>query len=498
MLCRHISVLILLMPFLFLSKAFISVAQRRLNRVKAMTAGLASRASVETPMRPSSKGVCLDTILIASNLELVLAHLRSRRASDELLTDVQQIAQLRDQRNALIKEGDKARGIRKTLSQQIGKLMKDGKVDEVDAIKKQVEDASEVAAKADFQLAVVDEDIDKLFSVIPNLLDDEIPDGEDESSNLVQFEWGTADRKIGRYLWHDEIAQRLGGYDNEMATRISGARFSVLKGPIARLERALGHYFLDFHTNRGYTEVSVPYIVSRSTLEGTGQLPKFEDDLFKVSHQVAGEDAFLIPTAEVPMTSLFRGELIDAEKLPMHLTCHSPSFRAEAGSHGRDTRGLLRQHQFHKVELIKIVAPETSEFEHQAMIADSEALLQALKLPYRKVLLCSGDIGFSARKCYDLEVWLPGQQEYREIASISNCHDFQARRMGLRFRTAKQGSGKKRATAFPHTLNGSGVAVGRALVAILENFQNDDGSITIPEPLVHYMGGMTTIPVSQA
>jgi seryl-tRNA synthetase len=237
-------------------------------------------------------------------------------------------------------------------------------------------------------------------------------------------------------------------------------------------------------------------------LEGTGQLPKFEDDLFRVSHDVAGENAFLIPTAEVPVTSLFRGQILDADALPKRYVCLSPSFRAEAGSYGRDTRGLLRQHQFHKVEMVKICAPEQSAREHESMTSDSEALLESLGLPYRRVLLCSGDIGFSARKCYDLEVWLPGQQAYREIASISNTHDFQSRRMSLRFRqqptTPSGEGGKKGKTAkgkavHPHTLNGSGVAVGRALVAVLENYQRPDGSVAIPEKLQPFMGGLTEL-----
>lgn len=308
-------------------------------------------------------------------------------------------------------------------------------------------------------------------------------------------QWGDELKKIGEYKWHDEIAAQMKGIDIDAAARISGARFSVLMGPLARLERAIIQYFLDFHTSRGYVEVSVPYIVSRSTLEGTGQLPKFEDDLFKVSHSVAGEDAFLIPTAEVPVTNLYRDQLLDASQLPIQHVCHSPSFRAEAGSYGRDTRGLLRQHQFHKVELVKICTAETSAAEHENMTKDAEALLQSLGLPFRRVLLCSGDIGFSARICYDIEVWLPGQQMYREISSCSNCGDFQARRMSLRYRTSPQGADKKgkKSTAYPHTLNGSGVAVGRALVAILENYQEPDGSVVIPEKLRPYMGGLERI-----
>jgi len=296
-----------------------------------------------------------------------------------------------------------------------------------------------------------------------------VPDGVDDKDNVVVFSWGSEKRRLGSdLLWHDEIARRLNGLDVDAAVRISGARFSVLVGPIAKLERALIQYFLDCHTSRGYTEVSVPFIVSRSTLEGTGQLPKFEDDLFKVNHAVGGEDAFLIPTAEVPVTNLFRDQILNGTDLPVYLVCSSPSFRAEAGSYGRDTRGLLRQHQFHKVELVKICTPESSSEEHEKLVADAEHILQSLELPYRKMLLCSGDTGFSARMCYDLEVWLPGQQEYREISSCSNCHDFQSRRMSLRYRPVaaaadsdKSALSKKKSTVYPHTLNGSGLAVGR-------------------------------------
>jgi seryl-tRNA synthetase len=286
---------------------------------------------------------------------------------------------------------------------------------------------------------------------------DRVPDGEDDSSNQVISEWGNEYKLIGNnYLWHDDIAKKLGGIDHDAAVRLSGTRFSVLVGDLAKLERALANYFLDFHTSRGYREVSVPYIVSRSTMQGTGQLPKFEEDMFKVNHSVAGEDAFLIPTAEVPVTNLFRDSILSFSQFPISLVCHSPSFRAEVGSAGKDTRGLLRQHQFQKVELVKICLPEQSSEEHEKLTGDAEQLLKNLKLPYRKMLLCSGDTGFSARMCYDLEVWLPGQQQYREISSCSNCHDFQAKRMKLR---AKHSSEEK--AIHPHTINGSGVAIGR-------------------------------------
>jgi seryl-tRNA synthetase len=383
--------------------------------------------------RLPANSASLDTNLLATNPELVISHLQSRKSNSGLLNDVSTIATLRGERNALIVTGDAAKSVRKNLSQQIGQLMKAGKSEEVVELKKQVETASEASAAADIELDVIDAKINKLFSVLPNLLDDSVPEGSDEASNTIVLTWGDEKRKMGEgFQWHDEIATKLGGLDVDAAARISGARFSVLKGPIARLERALISYFLDFHTSRGYEEISVPFIVSRSTLEGTGQLPKFEDDLFKVSHSVSGEDAFLIPTAEVPVTNLYRDQVLDAASLPVMHVCCSPSFRAEAGSYGRDTRGLLRQHQFHKVELVKIVSPESSTAEHEKMCNDAEDVLKSLDLPYRKVLLCSGDIGFSARICYDLEVWLPGQQAYREISSVSNCYDFQARRMGLR------------------------------------------------------------------
>jgi len=453
---------------------------------------LYSTTAPSLEQRGSSSGLSLDTNLLATNPDLVLSHLKARRSGEQILADVSKIGALRSERNARIVEGDAAKSIRKTLSAKIGLAMKEGRESEVIEFKKQVEEASAASAVADEKQAVIDAEIDKLFSVIPNLLDDRVPDGSSDEDNPVVKVWGEEKRKMGsNFLWHDEIATKMKGIDIDAAARISGARFSVLLGPLARLERALIQYFLDFHVSRGYTEVSVPYIVSRSTLEGTGQLPKFEDDLFKVSHSVAGEDAFLIPTAEVPVTNLYRDQLLDASQLPICHVCHSPSFRAEAGSYGRDTRGLLRQHQFHKVELVKICSAETSAEEHEKMAADAEQLLQSLELPYRKVLLCSGDIGFSARICYDIEVWLPGQQMYREISSISNCHDFQARRMSLRYRTAPQGSEKakgKKTTAYPHTLNGSGVAVGRALVAILENYQQADGSVLVPDKLRPYMG----------
>ena len=443
--------------------------------------------------RVRAEALSLDLNLVAANSSLVVSHLRARRPGSAVVQDIERIVELRGERNQRITEGNSAKAARNALSQQIGQLMREKRLEEVEALKRQVEEASATAARADERLSQLDAEIRSLFLQVPNLLDDRVPEGLDDSQNLVVKSWGGDLRKVGDgFLWHDEIAQRLGGLDLEAASRISGSRFAVLKGQLARLERALAQYFLDFHSARGYEEVSVPFLVSRSTLEGTGQLPKFEEDLFRVSHSVAGEDAFLIPTAEVPVTNLYRGQLLDSSQLPIKHVCHSPSFRAEAGSHGRDTRGLLRQHQFFKVELVKICTPETSNDEHEAMTLDAEALLESLGLPYRRVLLCSGDTGFSARICYDLEVWLPGQQAYREISSVSNCYDFQSQRMALRYRiqAATDKKAGKRTTAFPHTLNGSGVAIGRALVAILENYQQTDGRVVIPEVLRPYVGGL--------
>jgi len=453
--------------------------------------------------RLSSAGVVLDSMLLQSNPELVLSHLRARRSGEALLGNINKVGALRQERNSAIMAGDKAKNIRKTLSQQIGQAMKEGKQELVTELKRQVEEANSQSAAADEELGRIEAEINQVFPLIPNLLDDRVPDGTDDSQNPIVSQWGDDLKKVGaegQFLWHDEIAQKIKGIDMDAAGRIYGARFSVLTGPLARLERALSQYFLDFAIARGYVEVSVPYIVSRSTMEGTGQLPKFEEDLFKVNHSVAGEDAFLIPTAEVPVTNLYRDQLLDASQLPIMHVCHSPCFRAEAGSYGRDTRGLLRQHQFHKVELIKICTAETSSEEHEKLTGDAEALLQSLQLPYRKVLLCSGDTGFSARMCYDIEVWLPGQQAYREISSCSNCGDFQARRMGLRFRPNALGTDNKKGkklTSFPHTINGSGVAVGRCLVSILENYQLPDGSVSIPQVLRPYMGGIEVIPAAK-
>jgi seryl-tRNA synthetase len=355
-------------------------------------------------------------------------------------------------------------------------------------------------------------------------LDDRVPDGDDDKQNELVYEWGdkTTMPAIAKQswrqdftpLWHDDVATKLAGYRQDAAVQMSGTRFIALSGSIARLERALGMFFMDLHTDQhGYTEVTVPYVVSRTALEGTSQLPKFEEDLFAItrqSHTCNGQDAFLIPTAEVPVTNLHRDSVLEEADLPLSYVAWTPCFRAEAGSYGRDTKGLVRTHQFHKVELVKITTAETSDTEHEILTEHAEACLRALELPYRKMRLSSGDIGFAARHCYDLEVWLPGANEYREISSCSNTGDFQARRMALRYRPkpmvgvegdastsaaankgskAKTAAAKRPKPALCHTINGSGLAVGRTLVAVLENYQQPDGTVIVPTVLRPYMGG---------
>jgi seryl-tRNA synthetase len=318
---------------------------------------------------------------------------------------------------------------------------------------------------------------------IPNLLDEAVPPGRDEADNKVLKEWGET-REFGFAVkQHFEIGEALGLMDFGGAAKLAGARFTVLKGALARLERALGQFMLDVHTSEhGYDETTVPLLVNDATMFGTGQLPKFAEDLFRTT-----DGRWLIPTAEVSLTNLVAGEIVQASALPMRMTALTPCFRSEAGSAGRDVRGMLRQHQFYKVEMVSITTPEESEAEHERMTRAAETILERLELPYRRVLLCAGDTGFSAARTYDLEVWVPGQATYREISSCSNTRAFQARRMNARFRA---GEGKPE---FVHTLNGSGVAVGRALIAVLETYQNEDGSVTVPAALRPYMGGMTRI-----
>lgn len=462
--------------------------------------------------RFARQDLSLDIRTIASNLDTVLSHLTSRRASEETLEAAKTIAALSESRVTLIQERDSFLNERKLASAAVGKLMRnkddlsESQQQELEEAKETSTKAAEGAAKAEEELADLQSNMDNLLAGIPNLLDDCVPDGADENANQEVSTWGDVQALPTRLgwdesfepLWHDDVASKLQGYQAEAAVKMSGARFVALSGSVARLERALAMFFVDLHTmDHGYTEVAVPLVVGRSALEGTSQLPKFEEDLFSIrpeSHTCNGEEAFLIPTAEVPVTNLHREQVLEEADLPLSYVAWTPCFRAEAGSYGRDTKGLIRTHQFQKVELVKITAADTSDDEHELLTSHAEACLQKLELPYRKVRLCSGDIGFSARHCYDLEVWLPGAAEYREISSCSNTGDFQARRMSLRYRPKPEaGSKKKPKPQLCHTINGSGLAVGRTLVAVLENYQRPDGSVVVPEVLRPYMGGKEII-----
>lgn len=381
-----------------------------------------------------------------------------------------------------------AEAVRNSASKAIGAAKAQKNEAEAARLMAEVAEAKTVMEESSQIEAVAQAELDAIIQALPNLPDLSVPVGDDETGNVVLKHWGTPPQFPFVPKDHVAIGEALGGMDFEGAARISGSRFVVLSGQIARLERALGQFMLDQHTEKnGYQETNAPVLVRDHALFGTGQLPKFEEDLFKTT-----DGRYLIPTSEVSLTNLVREQIIDDERLPIRMTALSPCFRSEAGSAGRDTRGMIRQHQFWKVELVSITTPETSEAEHERMTASAEGILEALKLPYRRMLLCTGDMGFSAQRTYDLEVWLPGQNDgtgaYREISSCSNCGDFQARRMESRTRA----KGEK-ATRFVHTLNGSGLAVGRTLVAVLENYQQEDGTIRVPDVLVPYMGGLTQL-----
>ncbi len=391
------------------------------------------------------------------------------------------ILELDAQRRALETRLQEEQARRNRLSREIGERRRRGEA--VDALMAEVAALKERVKEGETRLRELAETLAEKLASFPNLLAEDVPDGVDEDDNRLERSVGEPRRFPFTPLPHDELGVRL-GMDFARAARISGARFVVLERGLARLERALAQFMLDLHVREhGYTEVSVPLLVRDRALFGTGQLPKFGEDLFRTT---AG--LWLIPTAEVPLTNLVAGEILAEEDLPLRLTAGTPCFRAEAGAAGRDTKGMIRQHQFEKVELVSITTPEQSAAEHERMTACAEKVLSALGLPYRVMTLCSGDTGFAATKTYDLEVWLPGQGRYREISSCSNCGDFQARRMAARYRP----SGEKR-TRHPHTLNGSGVAVGRALIAVLENYQEADGSVVLPEVLRPYMGGLARL-----
>ncbi|RJF92887.1 serine--tRNA ligase [Sphingomonas cavernae] len=394
-----------------------------------------------------------------------------------------QLLALDEKRRALTTEAQTAQARRNEASKAIGAAKAQKKEDEAQALMAEVAVLKERLPALETEERALGDELDGLLAAIPNLPASEVPEGEDEAANVEVARWGEPREFDFEPKEHADFAPAL-GLDFESAAKISGARFAVLRGGVARLNRALGQFMLDHQAREGFAEIAPPLLVRDEAMFGTGQLPKFRDDQFGTL-----DGRWLIPTAEVSLTNLVRESILDEETLPIRVTALTPCFRLEAGAAGRDTRGLIRQHQFEKVELVAVTTPEQSDAEHEHMCAAAEGVLRALGLPYRKMLLCSGDMGFSARKTYDLEVWLPGQNTYREISSISNCGDFQARRMAARYRPA----GETKGTRFVHTLNGSGLAVGRTLVAVLENYQQADGSVRIPEILVPYMGGVTEL-----
>lgn len=430
----------------------------------------------------------IDPHKIVESPDEIKDHL-SRRQQAELHPTIDEIVALSERRATLLTEQNELRNQRNLLSKEIGALFKAGERDRAEQIKTTVQQGNDRISEIEAELGQVVARRDAALMQLPNLLDPEVPTGATEHDNEIVHTWGTPPTFPFEPQSHVEIGARLGVLDFERSAKLTGARFAVLRGQAARLERALINFFLDVATTEhGYTEVMTPYIVHRRMLEGTGQLPKFEDDLFRLHGELNGEDAFLIPTAEVPVTNLHRDEILDEAELPIKYAAFTPCFRAEAGSAGRDVRGMIRQHQFHKVELVWFTTPEQSAEAHQALLGHAQRLLERLELPYRVSLLCSGDISFAAHRCYDLEVWLPSQQSYREISSISCFSDFQARRMQLRYRPTAQGN-RKAKPVLAHTLNGSGLAVGRTLVALLENGQRADGTVELPKALAPYLGG---------
>ena len=427
----------------------------------------------------------LDSKLLRGNIDFVVEQLKRRDFS----FDVNEFNKLEDKRKVIQVETQDLQNLRNTKSKLIGQVKTSG--EDIKPLLEEVSDLGQKLDNAKSALNAIQLEIDKIIMAIPNIPHPSVPEGTSEDDNLELLKWGKPKKFSFEAKDHVNLGEPL-GLDFSTAAKISGSRFVVITGKLAKLQRALTQFMLDHHTEKnGYTETYAPYLVNSDSLTGTGQLPKFEADLFKTHlHGEEGEAKalFLIPTAEVPVTNIVRDSIIKDTDLPLKYVAHTPCFRSEAGSYGRDTRGLIRQHQFEKVELVQISKPEKSYEILEELTEDAEGILKLLELPYRKVLLCTGDLGFSSAKTYDLEVWLPGQDAYREISSCSCFEDFQARRMQLRWK-----SPTTKDTEFLHTLNGSGLAVGRTLVAVIENYQNADGSITIPEVLQAYMGGLTKI-----
>nr|WP_314871694.1 serine--tRNA ligase [uncultured Pseudomonas sp.] len=424
----------------------------------------------------------LDAKLLRGQLQEVADRLASRGFS----LDVARIESLEERRKAVQTRTEQLQAERNARSKSIGQAKAKG--EDIAPLMADVERMANELAAGKTELDEIQAELDGILLTIPNLPDASVPVGADEDGNVEVRRWGTPRAFDFEVKDHVALGEISGGLDFETAAKLSGARFALLRGPIARLHRALAQFMINLHTSEhGYEEAYTPYLVQAPALQGTGQLPKFEEDLFKISRE--GEaDFYLIPTAEVSLTNIVAGEIIDAKQMPIKFVAHTPCFRSEAGASGRDTRGMIRQHQFDKVEMVQIVAPNTSMEALEGLTANAERVLQLLELPYRVLALCTGDMGFSAVKTYDLEVWVPSQDKFREISSCSNCGDFQARRMQARWRNPETGKPE-----LVHTLNGSGLAVGRTLVAVLENYQQADGSIRVPEVLKPYMGGVEVI-----
>ncbi|WP_342622685.1 serine--tRNA ligase [Pseudomonas alkylphenolica] len=424
----------------------------------------------------------LDSKLLRGQLQEVADRLASRGFS----LDVARIEALEERRKVVQTRTEQLQAERNARSKSIGQAKARG--EDIAPLMADVERMANELASGKVELDGIQAELDSILLEIPNLPDESVPVGADEDHNVEVRRWGTPRTFDFEIKDHVALGELSGGLDFETAAKLSGARFALLRGPIARMHRALAQFMIDLHTREhGYEEAYTPYLVQAPALQGTGQLPKFEEDLFKISRE--GEaDFYLIPTAEVSLTNIVAGEIVDAKQLPLKFVAHTPCFRSEAGASGRDTRGMIRQHQFDKVEMVQIVEPSKSMEALEGLTANAERVLQALELPYRVLALCTGDMGFSAVKTYDLEVWVPSQDKYREISSCSNCGDFQARRMQARWRNPETGKPE-----LVHTLNGSGLAVGRTLVAVVENYQQADGSIRVPEVLKPYMGGLEVI-----
>ena len=427
----------------------------------------------------------LDIKFVRENPDVVDAACASRQNAH---WDRERFFELDTERRALISEVEGLQAERNAVSKQIGQLMREGKRDEAEAAKATVAANKDRIAELDTKRGEVEQALFDLVAGIPNIPDETVPYGKDDSDNPEVRRWGTPREFDFEPKAHWDLGPALGMIDFDRGVKIAGSRFYVLGGMGARMERALINFMIDMHAKAGFKEWWPPVITNAATLFGTGQLPKFEEDLYHVS-----PDLYLIPTAEVMLTNLHRDEVLDGSKLPLWYCAFTPCFREEAGSAGRDTRGIIRVHEFDKVEMVKFAKPDDSMNQLESMVNEAEVILQKLGLPYHVVTLCTGDIGFSARKCYDIEVWLPSYNAYKEISSCSNCWDFQARRANIKYRDPQEFKG----TQYVHTLNGSGLAVGRTMAAIMENYQNPDGTITVPEALVPYMGGVEVITPEQ-